>query len=569
MKGLLGKLERIWVALTKLKIRIRLQSPFKTSPARNVAPLPPTLREAAIPEKQSSPSPPPAPLAQPQPTGPRAGKPGKRPPASPLPAPNAPPQPPALREAAIPEKQHLPDPPPGPIVQPQPTALPTTILEKQPSPQMKLTEARPLRRYERTLVVGVDFGTSSTKVVWQDLSENYFELFRWRPDLKGLESVLFPSTVCVRAGTLIFGDSAPGDGDIWLPSIKLCVLCSQNASVCRCDGSVASCGQILLPEIIGRVPAAAVASLFLGYVFQQVEERLKQTFPNDELILIWNIGCPMDHLDAVDSKSSWEKMVGVAMQLRGRVYNPAAMELLNEVSERMGTFLPPVDRSFFIQPEGMAAVKAFLESPRGPEEKTYAIVDVGAGTTEVSFFFNGAIRPKGGIPQPSYLADSTEAVGGGKLDIELAAAWGCDAETARRRKEQGKDQIPELPSLEAIRRQYHLTCSKVLKDRKLTARENKRFDLFVIGGGGRLRVLRESLTSCQLPGGFVREQTRQLKPPPNLRNRTDVEADYDLLANACGLASSLVWEYYPPREVPPLPPPPSRPKRDRDELYSK
>jgi hypothetical protein len=245
------------------------------------------------------------------------------------------------------------------------------------------------------------------------------------------------------------------------------------------------------------------------------------------------------------------------------------MALLYEATELMRNFVPPADRSFFIQPEGMAAVKAFLESPRGPEEKTYAIVDVGAGTTEVSFFFNGGIRSKDGIPQPSYLADSTEAVGGGKFDIELAAAWRCDVETARRRKEQGQDQIPELASVGAICRQYFLTCGKILRDRKLTARENMRFDLFVIGGGGRLPILRESLRACQLPGEFVREQTRQLKPPARLRNRADVEAHYELLANACGLASSLLWEYYPPREVPPLPPPPIGLKRDRDELYSK
>ena len=150
----------------------------------------------------------------------------------------------------------------------------------------------------------------------------------------------------------------------------------------------------------------------------------------------------------------------------------------------MGTFVQSVDRSLFIQPEGMAAVKAFLESPRGPEEKTYAIVDVGAGTTEVSFFFNGGVRSRGGIPQPSYLADSTEAVGGAKFDIELASAWRCDVETARRRKEQGRDQIPDVPSVGAIRRQYDLTCRRILKERKLTARENKRFDLFIIGGGG-------------------------------------------------------------------------------------
>jgi hypothetical protein len=304
-------------------------------------------------------------------------------------------------------------PAPAPISPPPPPdVVRVKIPEKQPPAQEKLTETRHLRRYERTLVVGVDFGTSSTKVVWQDLSENYFELFRWQ-ERKGLESVLFPSTVCVRAGTLIFGRSGPLDGDVWLPSIKLCVLCSTNPSVCRCDGSVAKYGQIQLPRMICPLSAAAVGSLFLAYVFQQVEQHLKETFPNDEVFLIWNVGCPMDHLDATDSKSSWEKMVGVAMQLRGRVSNPAKIELLNEANELLRNYVPPSDRNFFIQPEGMAAVKAFLESPRGPEEKTYAIVDVGAGTTEVSFFFNGGIRSKGGIPQPSYLADSTESVGGG------------------------------------------------------------------------------------------------------------------------------------------------------------
>ena len=317
------------------------------------------------------------------------------------------------------------------------------------------------------------------------------------------------------------------------------------------------------------VPATALACLFLAHVFRQVEDHLKQAFPNDEVILIWNVGCPMDHLDVVESKSSWEKMAGVAMELRGRVSNPAKIELLNEVRELMGAFVQSADRSLFIQPEGMAAVKAFLESPRGPEEKTYAIVDVGAGTTEVSFFFNGGVRSRGGIPQPSYLADSTKAVGGAKFDIELASAWRCDVETARRRKEQGRDQIPDVPSVGAIRRQYDLTCRRILKERKLTARENKRFDLFIIGGGGRLPVLRESLTACQLPGEFVREHTRQLTAPASLRNRADVEAHYDLLANACGLASSLEWDYYPPREVPALPLPPIGLKPNHEDLYSK
>jgi len=42
-----------------------------------------------------------------------------------------------------------------------------------------------------------------------------------------------------------------------------------------------------------------------------------------------------------------------------------------------------------------------------------------------------------------------------------------------------------------------------------------------------------------------RDQT-QLMPPGKLKNRAEVQEHYDFLANACGLASSLDWEYYPP-----------------------
>jgi hypothetical protein len=87
-----------------------------------------------------------------------------------------------------------------------------------------------------------------------------------------------------------------------------------------------------------------------------------------------------------------------------------------EAATRLNNFVvaAPGERNYFVQPEGLAAVKAFLESPHA-QPKTYAIVDIGAGTTEVSFFFSGGIMKEPGLPlRPSYLADPTQAVGGGK-----------------------------------------------------------------------------------------------------------------------------------------------------------
>src|SRR5260370_41409328 len=63
----------------------------------------------------------------------------------------------------------------------------------------------PVPRGEHTLIVGVDFGTSSTKVIWQDLSDNHFEMFRWNPATLGLAAFLLPSTVVIRGGVIHFG----------------------------------------------------------------------------------------------------------------------------------------------------------------------------------------------------------------------------------------------------------------------------------------------------------------------------------------------------------------------------
>jgi hypothetical protein len=72
-----------------------------------------------------------------------------------------------------------------------------------------------------------------------------------------------------------------------------------------------------------------------------------------------------------------------------------------------------------------------------------------------------------------------------------------------------------------------------------------------------------------MPGSFVLEKARQLQAPKSLRNRLAIQNDYDFLVNACGLASSLQWEYYPPHQVPPLEPPKQKPKIDPDEYYPK
>src|ERR1017187_9074311 len=252
-----------------------------------------------------------------------------------------------------------------------------------PIPRTPAGSARPPSPSgERTLIVGVDFGTSSTKVIWQDLSDNQFETFSWRPSEHGVAALLLPSAIIVRGDAIHFGVSEREacDGDIRLSSIKLCVLCQSNPSICRCGSAAAKHGVVRLPGLETVYPASAFACLFLAFVFREVKCKLEAQFPDDKVVLLWNIGCPMDYLDET-RKAEWEKMTGAAMNLRGQVANPSSIRQLKEAKELLDDFVVPSqqERNYFVQPEGLAAVKAFLESPHA-ESKTYAIVDVGAGT---------------------------------------------------------------------------------------------------------------------------------------------------------------------------------------------
>lgn len=439
---------------------------------------------------------------------------------------------------------------------------------------LKPTQSRPLS--ERTLIIGVDFGTNSTKVIWQDFSADSFEVFQWKPQAGGIASLLLPSTVMIRDGALHFGASEQEarKEDTLLRSIKLCVLCSRKSSICRCGNAMATAGTIRIFSNAEPTAASSISCLFLAYVFREVEDRLVKQYPNERLHMVWNIGCPLDHLDATGRRGEWERMAGAAMELRGKVLNPTDGSLVAQATRLIRHFtVPPQEvRNYFVQPEGLAAVKAFLESPHA-EPRTYAIIDVGAGTTEVSFFFNGRMTTLPGQPyRPSYLADSTEAVGGSKIDLELAQVWRCSIEEARLRKEATRNAAPVVPAIREICRQYQRTCGEIIRRRKLVSPYDMRFKLFIIGGGGRLDALQKTLIQTGLPEPFSREALLQLKPPRKLKLRSGIEENYDLFANACGLASSIGWEYYPPSEVPAMRERVLRtagPRPDRDELYPK
>lgn len=451
---------------------------------------------------------------------------------------------------------------------------------KEPAPQETAWETpspgprRPPRAVARNLIVGVDFGTSTTKVAWHDTTEDRFEVFRWGPEQAGIESALLPSLIAVRDQQIWFGHQAAelSNPDLRLPWIKICVLCERNQEICRRCSHSPERGTVALGSHT-RVSARALAALFLSHVIGSVERGLLSRYSGENVTIQWNVGCPMDHIDSLKAHALYEAMVYLAWELRSGVPNPIGLDAACAAEAVLLDLQVPEDSERVIQvrPETHAGVMAFLQSPHA-EEGTYVIVDVGAGTTEISMFLHGRDRSQRGDPFPffsNYLNDGSFPVGGGDVDRELAKKWAVDIETARQRKECVDDLRVQLETVDKIFQRYRFVCGKVVADRGLPPQQCK-YDLFTLGGGSRLKAVQRILRcDLQYPPLEARRFER-VRPPRNFVRFDGLDSNFDLLAVACGLASTMFWDVRRPAETGPMEPPaPPRQIADRDEQYPK
>jgi hypothetical protein len=224
-----------------------------------------------------------------------------------------------------------------------------------------------MSRRQRNIIVGIDFGTSTTKAVWHDTSTDVYEVIRWSDGETGIDAALLPSELAVGDARVWMGRPAKNlrqESVLRIPWIKICVLCEVNPSVCRQCTHARTRGRICLPDG-HEVSARALASGFLSYVFGTVETNLRQRYPGETLQLTWNVGCPIDHLDKSQAKNNYEVMAQVAWEMRCTIQNPTPIEVVRDFEDRLRATVLPDERrrAVFVRPETHAGVMAFLQSP--------------------------------------------------------------------------------------------------------------------------------------------------------------------------------------------------------------
>lgn len=251
-------------------------------------------------------------------------------------------------------------------------------IERQPlsstPPAAAVPDVHRARSNRTVVIVGFDFGTHSTKVLYRRRNEETSRLLSLAASAPGYPTFACPSLVRLDEGRLWFGAEALNhkSGTLY-SSLKVRLL----GAAAEPDSD--------FPD--GPSPDVLVAA-FLAWAFRVARAEISRQFNDAEILL--NMAAPMDHLEDPRLKTRYLQIVQTAWEI-GR--NDAGIDVeqgtqLADVEKRLHQLLSrevvaESERKFDVLPETVAAMVSLSIDPR-TAPGMYLIVDMGAGTTEIS-----------------------------------------------------------------------------------------------------------------------------------------------------------------------------------------
>lgn len=256
-----------------------------------------------------------------------------------------------------------------------------------------------LRRKRKVdLVVGLDFGTSSTKAAYRELGSASRSVVPLLFDhgLTTYPEYCLPSVGCVTAERrLIWGHeavrrlaAAPWSSGIRRLKVLVAGECDRAYRDDRAyDAYVAHLeSRGLTPERCSPPHLCAVALAKQMYI---VRGHLSEAYRGAELDLRFNICVPIDHLENQVMLGVYHRIHHVAEQLYSDWMSDGwdDTDLLEVAASKYETASAEYrqDGRVFIVPEAMAEIASYLVSLEA-DPGIHAVIDVGAGTTDLSIF---------------------------------------------------------------------------------------------------------------------------------------------------------------------------------------
>lgn len=255
---------------------------------------------------------------------------------------------------------------------------------------------------ELRIHVGLDFGTSSIKAAYRVSGDDRRRPIHFNHGLRTYPEYCLPAVAAFsREGELVFGaeaekllqDRSEGEG---LRQLKM-VVAGKYEPAFR-DGIVQDSferelrangvdGRIIGPEVI--------SSCFLAYAMRRVRMILANYLQRESLCIVYNINMPIDHVenntvrDVFEYIFAWAEVIEryVPANVPSNKLLDSAIEIKDRVSYgRTDGFLRKDSSAMvFAVPEAVAQSLAYFRSLK-VQRGIHSIIDIGAGTTDISIF---------------------------------------------------------------------------------------------------------------------------------------------------------------------------------------
>ena len=391
---------------------------------------------------------------------------------------------------------------------------------------------------KRFINVGIDFGTSGTKVIFRDIIGRKSWVLEFENDLTGYSDYVFPSSIRIIDGAIYFGAEAEkrapkGSG---IRSFKICMVCeSGGISPSACSLTF---DKRLHPEpkvfnfplednkIISMSPLK-LGTFFLGHVIRRAKDKITKMFSElYDLQITYNMCVPVNFVINKKVLNSFNHCLFLAYHLSEVARDGSNLKDLDEYYKILDINycrIPSAEkRQTFVQPETVAGIFQYMMSPR-TDEGLYAIVDIGAGTSDISFFRLSKISGEMAL---SIYEAQTHLIGANEVDNALLRfladrraipnevgattrnEWLQKIRTLKERNGETSHKIRTAtgeftitsedferictPVGEKVFTKYQETWRNAYRKETSESKWEK-YDLFLIGGGSKIRSINKKL----------------------------------------------------------------------------
>ena len=295
----------------------------------------------------------------------------------------------------------------------------------------------------RQVIIGLDFGTSGTKVAFRDWGPQeggeILHLIDFGVDLRlGFPRFSVPSSLAVEDGEVFFGEEAESKSRFGCQTFRCLKTALLNPDIRKSRASLPEKADLEEGDVPGTLGLEAQAefqaTLFLAYVLHRSWGPIQQAFPDmgqDEFSI--NLDVPVNHLQDSKEESLFRQVCAHALLMRTQVDQrmglTEALHLWEQVrrTDDSRRLLQPGSRAEVVA-EGQALIQGVGVAREWGQGSNYVAIDLGAGTTDVGVFRLHAFREKGkmGFTRriPFYSA-MTALVGCDSIDQSLLERTGA------------------------------------------------------------------------------------------------------------------------------------------------